>query len=41
MIRATRPHNAFKVDLARKATIRALGQAAAATPQSQVDKRIR
>jgi len=34
-------HNAFKVDLARKATIRALGQAAAATPQSQVDKRIR
>jgi xanthine dehydrogenase YagS FAD-binding subunit len=33
-------HNAFKIDLARKATIRALGQAAAGTPQSQTDKRI-
>jgi xanthine dehydrogenase YagS FAD-binding subunit len=34
-------HNAFKIDLARKAIMRALGQAAAGTPQSQVDKRIR
>jgi Aerobic-type carbon monoxide dehydrogenase, middle subunit CoxM/CutM homologs len=33
-------HNAFKIGLARKAIIRALGQAAAGTPQSQVDKRI-
>jgi xanthine dehydrogenase YagS FAD-binding subunit len=34
-------HNAFKIDLARKAIVRALGQAAAGTPQSQTDKRIR
>jgi xanthine dehydrogenase YagS FAD-binding subunit len=34
-------HNAFKIDLARRAIVRALGQAAAGTPQSQVDKRIR
>ncbi len=34
-------HNAFKIELARKGIIRALGQAAAGTPQSQVDKRIR
>jgi len=34
-------HNAFKVDLARRAIPRALAQAAAGTPQSQVDKRIR
>jgi xanthine dehydrogenase YagS FAD-binding subunit len=34
-------HNAFKIDLARKGIIRALGQAAAGNPQSQVDKRIR
>jgi xanthine dehydrogenase YagS FAD-binding subunit len=34
-------HNAFKIELARKAIIRALGQAAAGNPQSQVDKRIR
>jgi xanthine dehydrogenase YagS FAD-binding subunit len=33
--------NAFKIDLARKAIVRALGQAAAGTPQSQTDKRIR
>ena len=35
-----RSQNAFKVGLARKAIIRALSQAAAGTPQSQVDKRI-
>jgi xanthine dehydrogenase YagS FAD-binding subunit len=34
-------HNAFKIDLARKAIVRALTQAAAATPQSQSDKRVR
>ncbi|SHJ94667.1 xanthine dehydrogenase YagS FAD-binding subunit [Roseomonas rosea] len=33
-------HNDFKIDLARRAVIRALSQAAAGTPQSQVDKRI-
>lgn len=33
-------HNAFKIDLARRAVIRALMQAAAGTPQSQTDKRI-
>jgi xanthine dehydrogenase YagS FAD-binding subunit len=33
-------HNAFKIDLARRAIVRALGQAAAGTPQSQIDKRI-
>ncbi|PTM39568.1 xanthine dehydrogenase family protein subunit M [Bosea sp. 124] len=33
-------HNAFKIDLARPAIIRALTQAAAGTPQSQTDKRI-
>jgi xanthine dehydrogenase YagS FAD-binding subunit len=33
-------HNAFKIDLARRAIIRALTQAAAATPQSQSDKKI-
>ena len=32
--------NAFKIELAHKAIIRALGQAAAGTPQSQTDKRI-
>ncbi|MCB5173955.1 FAD binding domain-containing protein [Microvirga lenta] len=32
--------NAFKIDLAKRAIIRALTQAAAGTPQSQVDKRI-
>jgi xanthine dehydrogenase YagS FAD-binding subunit len=34
-------HNAFKIDLARRAIIRALSQAAAGTPQSQSDKKIR
>ncbi|HZA01431.1 MAG TPA: xanthine dehydrogenase family protein subunit M [Hyphomicrobiaceae bacterium] len=33
-------HNAFKVELARRAIVRALSQAAACTPQSQADKRI-
>ena len=33
-------HNGFKVEMARRAIIRALGQAAAGTPQSQTDKRI-
>ena len=32
--------NSFKVDLARKAIVRALRQAADATPQSQTDKRV-
>ncbi len=35
-----RSGNAFKIGLARKALIRALSQAAAGTPQSQIDKRI-
>jgi xanthine dehydrogenase YagS FAD-binding subunit len=34
-------HNAFKIDLARRAVVRALGQAARATPQSQSNKAIR
>jgi xanthine dehydrogenase YagS FAD-binding subunit len=34
-------HNAFKIDLARRAVERALGQAARATPQSQSNKAIR
>ena len=34
-------HNAFKVDLAHRAIVRALTQAAAGTPQSQPDKKIR
>jgi xanthine dehydrogenase YagS FAD-binding subunit len=34
-------HNAFKIDLARRAILRALTQAAAGTPQSQSDKKIR
>jgi xanthine dehydrogenase YagS FAD-binding subunit len=33
-------HNDFKVELARRAILRALGQAARGTPQSQSDKRI-
>jgi xanthine dehydrogenase YagS FAD-binding subunit len=33
-------HNAFKIDLARRAIVRALSQAASGTPQSQTDKRI-
>jgi xanthine dehydrogenase YagS FAD-binding subunit len=32
--------NAFKIDLAQRAIVRALSQAAAGTPQSQTDKRI-
>ena len=34
-------HNDFKIELARRAIIRALTQAARATPQSQSDKKIR
>ncbi|MBV9203673.1 MAG: xanthine dehydrogenase family protein subunit M [Alphaproteobacteria bacterium] len=34
-------HNAFKIDLARSAIVRALTQAAAGTPQSQSNKKIR
>ena len=34
-------HNAFKIELARRAIVRALSQAASGTPQSQTDKRIR
>ena len=33
-------HNDFKIGLAHQAIVRALGQAAAGTPQSQTDKRI-
>ncbi len=32
--------NEFKIELARRAFVRAIGQAVAATPQSQIDKRI-
>jgi xanthine dehydrogenase YagS FAD-binding subunit len=34
-------HNDFKIELARRGIVRALSQAAAGTPQSQSDKRIR
>jgi xanthine dehydrogenase YagS FAD-binding subunit len=34
-------HNAFKIDLARRAIVRALTQAARGTPQSQSNKKIR
>ena len=34
-------HNAFKIDLARRAIVRALTQAARGTPQVQSDKKIR
>lgn len=34
-------HNTFKIDLARRAILRALTQAARATPQSQSDKKVR
>jgi xanthine dehydrogenase YagS FAD-binding subunit len=34
-------HNAFKIDLARRAIMRTLAQAAQATPQSQSNKKIR
>ena len=33
-------HNAFKIDLARRTIVRALTQAAQATPQSQSNKKI-
>jgi xanthine dehydrogenase YagS FAD-binding subunit len=33
-------HNDFKIELARRTIVRALGQAARGTPQSQSDKRI-
>ena len=36
-----REHNAFKIGLARRAIVRALTQAAAGTPQSQSNKKIR
>ena len=34
-------HNTFKIDLARRAIVRALSQAARGTPQSQSNKKIR
>jgi xanthine dehydrogenase YagS FAD-binding subunit len=34
-------HNSFKIDLAARAILRALTQAARGTPQSQSDKKIR
>jgi xanthine dehydrogenase YagS FAD-binding subunit len=34
-------HNDFKIELARRGILRALGQAARGTPQSQADKRIK
>jgi xanthine dehydrogenase YagS FAD-binding subunit len=34
-------HNDFKIELARRAIVRALSQAANGTPQSQIDKRVR
>ena len=34
-------HNSFKIELARRAIVRGLSQAAEGTPQSQTDKRIR
>jgi xanthine dehydrogenase YagS FAD-binding subunit len=34
-------HNSFKIELARRAIVRGLSQAADGTPQSQTDKRIR
>jgi xanthine dehydrogenase YagS FAD-binding subunit len=34
-------HNAFKIDLAQRAIVRALSQAARGTPQSQSDKKVR
>jgi xanthine dehydrogenase YagS FAD-binding subunit len=33
-------HNTFKIELARRATVRALTQAANGTPQSQSNKKI-
>jgi xanthine dehydrogenase YagS FAD-binding subunit len=42
LLRDAKPfaHNAFKIELARRAIIRALTQAAAGTPQSQSNKKI-
>ncbi|MGX1742232.1 FAD binding domain-containing protein [Bosea sp. NPDC055353] len=42
LLEGARPHehNAFKIDLARRAIVRALSQGAAGTPQSLADKRI-
>jgi xanthine dehydrogenase YagS FAD-binding subunit len=34
------PHNAFKIDLARRVIVRALTQASRGTPQSQSNKKI-
>lgn len=34
-------HNDFKIELSRRAIVRALTQAASGTPQSQIDKRLR
>jgi xanthine dehydrogenase YagS FAD-binding subunit len=34
-------HNTFKIDLARRALVRALTQAARGTPQSQSSKKVR
>jgi xanthine dehydrogenase YagS FAD-binding subunit len=34
-------HNDFKIELARRAIVRALSQAASGTPQSQIDKHVR
>jgi xanthine dehydrogenase YagS FAD-binding subunit len=34
-------HNDFKIELARRAIVRAFSQAARGTPQSQIDKRIK
>ena len=34
-------HNAFKIELARRAIVRALTQAASGTPQSQSSKKVR
>ena len=36
-----RAHNAFKIELARRAIVRALTQAAQGTPQSQSNKKVR
>lgn len=43
LLRDAKPHahNAFKIELARRGILRALWQAARATPQSQSDKKIR
>ena len=38
--RAPQDHNAFKIELARRAMVRTLTQAARRTPQSQSNKKI-